>query len=72
MGILQRIKNTASGLYVATGKVQEQLSQNINFGQPDNAYIQQVRQQQINLLSKKRFYNIISISGWLVGIRASF
>jgi hypothetical protein len=59
MGILQRIKNTAAGLYVATGKVQEQLSQNTIFGVPDNAYIQQVKQQQINLLSKKRFYNIL-------------
>lgn len=45
--------------YIAASKLQENLVQNFNLNSNDTQFEQQIRKQQINLLSKKRFYDIL-------------
>ena len=60
MSIFKNLRNVAASAYIAMGKVQDSMP-----GFNDNENIrheQQIRKEYINLLSKKRFYNILERS----------
>lgn len=60
MRLLRKLKDTAISAYISTNKIQENLSQVMNNTESDIRHEQQIKQQQqINLLSKKRFYHIL-------------
>ena len=58
MSIFKRIKNTVTATYVAAGKVQD-LGADLNLSPNVNNVREVKQQQQINVVSKKRFYQIL-------------
>lgn len=59
MNFLRKIKNTAISAYISTNKIQENLAQVVNNADADIRFEQQVRQQELKLVSKKKFYEIL-------------
>jgi len=57
MNFLRKIKNTATSAFIASGKVQEKINEAVN---TEYGYIQEMRKEHINLLSKKKFYELLN------------